>query len=1178
MASVIFGSTLDMLTAATPSSGGKVVAYDLDGILKQKDEFGIITEIGGGPELGLTPSLSEVMGISNIANVPLIMGTSTSILSSNGGGRIDLDYSGSTNSILISTDNASQGEHGILMDDSNYSLFANGYSQALVLHDGTDNIELYNTLGDLKLGVGLLSRDDLKISNNGSSTSSTSDNNKQAVFVGTRNSMMSPGVVNSVIIGGQSITGSQSNYVYIGGSLNINDSYTLPNIDGSSGQLLKSDGLGNIYWSSDVNTSGLSDVLLIDNNSGTHNIIMGTSTNILSSNGSSEIHLDYNGSPNSIYISPDPFLPTNISLDTDISINAANTASVFTGNLQGFVYVTDYSGTFVNNSLVSKLYVDSGTSSLWTAIDNINNDYITEVIGGVGLTGGGTAGVVTLDVNLETNSGLTFSVDDITLELNSNSLEVDSNNQIRLKDTVVGNRTFADSVIISGDLTVSGTATYVNTEELYVADNIITLNATYSSGTPFLDAGVHVLRGSSQSSSIIWDETLEYWALGLSGSESTIITEAGSGLTKTNNELSVDFGTVSSITYVDTQVGNYLPLTGGTMSGSINLSSGEALQLLDNSYINLSTDAYSGLQYQSAGNEVVLYNNKPGGDVVLDGGSTGQIRFEQDGTNKMEFTNTSLAIGGTFGFRFGLSGSFTGDIKSSILTDNRDWIMPNISGTVSLSSDLDTATNSLWIAIDNINNDYITEVIGGQGLTGGGTAGVVTLDAQVNNGLSITSDYIGLGGTLSQNTSINSDGYDITLGDIGYLLFTSSVFDVESDFVSLDSGTGSTQILSGGDTTLSSTNLDLLATDGVYVVGSSFSVNSVEIDPTSATNGQALLFDGVKFSPSTLSGTYLPLAGGTMSGDITNGGYDIYADEITLTGATAIDFGGNLGYITNPAGVLTIRSNKNTTIDANGQTYDFSDSGPQITITGSGMAPGSLVMDASDGTIRATLSGIENTLDLSTLPTTDRSWGMPDATGTVALVSGNPTGDFLPLAGGTMSGNIAMGLNQLQFVGDNIYNDSGSLIIEGNTAGVVLIDDTGDEMEFSGGIGLMTSGFWLDSTTSDRMFEFIQANGTIFGGRLGSSVLMADRTWRLPDASGTIALTSDIINKVSDIRNFTASVAETIIHNLNTEDLIIQTYDSTGLQIIPDTIQINGTASIDVTISQTLTNIKTIII
>ena len=391
MASVIFGSTLDMLTAATPSSGGKVVAYDLDGILKQKDEFGVIIEIGGGPTAGAggTPSLSDVMGISNIANVPLIMGTSTSILSSNGGGRIDLDYSGSTNSILISTDNASQGEHGILMDDSNYSLFANGYSQALVLHDGTDNIELYNTLGDLKLGVGLLSRDDLKISNNGSSTSSTSDNDKQAVFVGTRNSMMSPGVVNSVIIGGQSITGTQSNYVYIGGSLNINDSYTLPNVDGSSGQLLTSDGLGNINWSSPIPppTPSWSEVLLVGNNSEDNNIIMGTSTSIIMSTGSS-------------------IISGNNSFIFDLGL-------INTGNLQGFVYGTDYSGTFVNNSLVSKLYVDNGTASLWTAIDNINNDYITEVIGGVGLTGGGTAGVVTLDAQV--NNGLSIISDNIGL-------------------------------------------------------------------------------------------------------------------------------------------------------------------------------------------------------------------------------------------------------------------------------------------------------------------------------------------------------------------------------------------------------------------------------------------------------------------------------------------------------------------------------------------------------------------------------------------------------------------------------------------------------------------------------------------------------------------------------------------------------------------------------------------
>ncbi len=35
-----------MIIAATPSSGSYLVDYDLDGILKQKDEFDIITIIG----------------------------------------------------------------------------------------------------------------------------------------------------------------------------------------------------------------------------------------------------------------------------------------------------------------------------------------------------------------------------------------------------------------------------------------------------------------------------------------------------------------------------------------------------------------------------------------------------------------------------------------------------------------------------------------------------------------------------------------------------------------------------------------------------------------------------------------------------------------------------------------------------------------------------------------------------------------------------------------------------------------------------------------------------------------------------------------------------------------------------------------------------------------------------
>jgi len=67
MSFLYFGATLSLVDAATPSSGAWVVAYDLDGVLKQKDEFGVITSIGGGPTggIGSTPSLSQVLEIGN---------------------------------------------------------------------------------------------------------------------------------------------------------------------------------------------------------------------------------------------------------------------------------------------------------------------------------------------------------------------------------------------------------------------------------------------------------------------------------------------------------------------------------------------------------------------------------------------------------------------------------------------------------------------------------------------------------------------------------------------------------------------------------------------------------------------------------------------------------------------------------------------------------------------------------------------------------------------------------------------------------------------------------------------------------------------------------------------------------------------------------------------------------
>lgn len=67
MSSIVFGGTVSMLTVATPSSGW-LIGYDTDGILKQKDQFGIIKaikEVIAGP---IGPTGATGIGFNTISN------------------------------------------------------------------------------------------------------------------------------------------------------------------------------------------------------------------------------------------------------------------------------------------------------------------------------------------------------------------------------------------------------------------------------------------------------------------------------------------------------------------------------------------------------------------------------------------------------------------------------------------------------------------------------------------------------------------------------------------------------------------------------------------------------------------------------------------------------------------------------------------------------------------------------------------------------------------------------------------------------------------------------------------------------------------------------------------------------------------------------------------------------
>ena len=73
----------------------------------------------------------------------------------------------------------------------------------------------------------------------------------------------------------------------------------------------------------------------------------------------------------------------------------------------------------------------------------------------------------------------------------------------------------AVNATLTGNLTVSGTTTYINTTQLNIGDNIVVLNADLPSNTaPTENAGINVNRGSSANVQLVWDESSDYWTIG----------------------------------------------------------------------------------------------------------------------------------------------------------------------------------------------------------------------------------------------------------------------------------------------------------------------------------------------------------------------------------------------------------------------------------------------------------------------------------------------------------------------------------------------------------------------------------------------------------------------------------------------------------------------------------------
>ena len=183
-----------------------------------------------------------------------------------------------------------------------------------------------------------------------------------------------------------------------------------------------------------------------------------------------------------------------ITISTTIASNSVALGTDTTGN-----YVNDITG----GTGVTVTHTPSEGSSPTVAIGQAVGT--TDSVSFAGLTLSGDAAVNGGDVTTTAGTASLFNANATTLNIGGAATTISIG-------ASSGNTTVNNNLIVTGDLTVEGTTTTLNTATLAVEDNIVLLNKGVT-GSPSLDAGLEVERGSSANVSILWNETSDLWTL-----------------------------------------------------------------------------------------------------------------------------------------------------------------------------------------------------------------------------------------------------------------------------------------------------------------------------------------------------------------------------------------------------------------------------------------------------------------------------------------------------------------------------------------------------------------------------------------------------------------------------------------------------------------------------------------
>ena len=205
--------------------------------------------------------------------------------------------------------------------------------------------------------------------------------------------------------------------------------------------------------------------------------------------------------------------------------NSATTAT--DANTASAIVARDASGNFTAGTITAAL---SGNASTATALATTRAIQVSgDVTGTANFDGSAAINIVTTIAANSVALGTDTSGDYVASLVAGTGVTLTNNSGEGATPTIAigqavgtgSNVTFND-VIVSGNLTVSGTTTSINTETLTVDDNIIVLNNN-ATGAPSANAGIEIERGSSTNVALRWNEADDKWEITTDGSAYKVI-------------------------------------------------------------------------------------------------------------------------------------------------------------------------------------------------------------------------------------------------------------------------------------------------------------------------------------------------------------------------------------------------------------------------------------------------------------------------------------------------------------------------------------------------------------------------------------------------------------------------------------------------------------------------------